>query len=49
MPMPARASTFNSLETVMNDDKLSDADALTRIAKPARGSAFNTIDTLMNA
>ena len=47
--MPARVSTFNSLETVLNDDILSDTDALAGIAKPARASAFNSIDTLMNA
>ena len=47
--MPARASTFNSLETVLNDDTLSDADAPAGIAKPARASIFNSIDTLMNA
>ena len=47
--MPARASTFNSLEKVLNDDILSDADTLAGIAKPARTSAFNSIDAPMNA
>ena len=47
--MPAKASTFNSLETVLNDNLLSDGDALAGIAKPPRASAFNSIDTLMNA
>ena len=42
LAMPARASTFNCLETDLNDDTLSDADALAGIVKPAGpfGSLF---------
>ena len=47
--MPAWALSFNSLETVLNDDTLSDADALVGIAMAAMASEINSINTLMNA
>ena len=41
--MPAGASAFNSLETMLNTDARSNADALAGIAMPARASVSNSM------
>ena len=47
--MTDRASTFDSLQTVIHDDTLTNAYALAGIAMPAWASSFISIDTPMNA